>query len=555
MAQNETQQPAQQTTLGQQGHGLQPREWVPQRGLDLRSSLALMPADACTIAKNIRWNGTVWTTQKMGWTAVRPNAFGNGAILEQAIHYTTAGNQIYIHQAGNKVQSYDPIAMGTEQLRFTAGSLTAIPCMRSFSPNFFLYVNGVDQPQSWDGAAASFTPMSLWTAGLTLFGVNYTAPKIVELFNNRAAVAGMPQNPYALIITDFGNPNALTSPNPSGDPTFGGIYFVPSQLGPITSLKSLSVSLTSNEQILLIGCKNGFAFVTGTGGNNFTMVAVQSNKWGILSNRAWFVIDTTAYCLCTDGIRPFNGNAYLTNLVSSSLSFPVHPMIIGMSKDQGVQSFVQDNPGELEATFYFCSGSDINNRTALIMNYADINNGLIRFSTKQFPNGASLFSPACGIQFKDSFFAGGYDGILQQTYSGNKYNSVGIDWTMSSPMFAPPTPSQEAQARGYWITQQGDSVLYKARCFAHLVSADETQRLTRTLVHEKDVWFNTDGGTDLGGWVLGVDAFGGAQHNISPFFPPGGGRGQEIELSGNTEDGDINLVEIFSTLIGGGTRQ
>ena len=548
-------QPAQQTALGKEGKGLQPRFWVPQRGLYLRSSLPMMPEDGFTIAQNVRWNGTVWTTQKMGWEQVRESPFGNGAILEMAVHYNTAGDALYVHQAGSQVQSYDPEAGGTESLLFTALSGSAIPCMRSFSPNFFIYVNGVDQPQKWDGTGM-FTPLSVWTGGFLNAGVTYTAPKIVEVFNNRVAYARFPQNPYAIILSDFGNPDSITIPNPGNDPTFGGIFFVPSQLGPVNSLKSLQVSLTDNEQVLLVGCENGFAIITGVGATDFRMVPIQYSKWGILSNRVWFVIDNTAYCLCTDGIRPFSGNAYQTNLVSAALSFPVHPVVIGMSRSQAFQSFALDNSGELEAVFYFCSGSDINNRTALIMNYSDYASELIRFSMKVFPSGADTFlSPSCGIEYKGKFYCGGYDGKLQEVYNGNTFNSVGITYKVSSPLFSPPTPSQEASPRGYWIMQQGDTTKFRAKCFSHLTSADASQSLRRTQTGDQELSFNTDGETELGAWVLGVSPFGGATFNITPFYPAGGGKGQEIELSGNTEEGDLNLIGIFSTLIGGGTRQ
>ncbi|MBX9771931.1 MAG: hypothetical protein K2X29_11195 [Candidatus Obscuribacterales bacterium] len=558
MPENSYIQPAQQTALGKEGSGLQPRIWTPERGLYLRTSLPMMPDDGFTVAKNVRWNGITWTTQKMGWREVRSAPFGDGAILEMAIHFDTNGDSHYVHQAGSKVQTYDPIFGGSETVLFTAASATAIPCMRSFAPNFFIYVNGVDEPQSWDGLAGSFSPLSVWVGGFTNGSVTYTNPKICEPYNNRVAYANFPQDPYAIILSDFGNPDSITIPNPSNDPTFGGIFFVPSQLGPVRSLKYLQVSLTDNEQVLLVGCENGFAIITGVSATDFKMVAIQSGKWGILSNRNWFVIDNTAYCLCTDGIRPFNGNAYQTNLVSAALSFPVHPIITAMSRSAAAssQAFVLDNPAELEATFYFSSGADIRNRTALIMNYSDYNSGIIRFSTKLFPTTLNTFlSPSCGIEYKGNFYCGGYDGKLQKVYQGNTFNGIGIDYQLGSPIFAPPTPSQEASPRGYWIMQQGTTTRFKAKCYSHLTKADPSQSLKRSLTGEQELSFNTDGETILGAWVLGESPFGGPQYNITPFYPDGGGKGQEIEISGNTANGDINLIGIFSTLIGGGTRQ
>lgn len=547
-------QPAQQTSLAQQGHGLLPQMWTPQRGLILRSSLPMLPADAFSIAQNVRWNGIVWTTQKIGWQAVRTKTFGNGAIVEQAVHWTAAGAQLYVHQAGTQVQTYDPTTPLTpETTIFTAGGVS-IPCMRSFSPAYFIYVNGIDQPQFWTGTG-NFAPLTVWNSGISTGGVNYTAPSLVESFNNRIAYAGMSQNRMAVIISDFGNPNSVTIVNTGNVATNGGIYFVPSQLGPVTSLKSLQISLTSNQQVLMVGCQNGFAIISGLDSTSFTMVPVQSNKWGIPSNRAWFTIDTNAYTLCTDGIRPFSSNTYLTNLVSSCLSFPVHPLITGINTAQGSQIFCQDNPSELEANFYFSSSNDVYNRSGLVLNYGDINSGLVRFTTKNYPStgNAALLSPACGVYFKGNYYSGGFDGILQQQYNGNTFNGFGAPYQVGSPLFPASTPAQEASGRGFWIIQQGDTTLYTAQAFAHIMQ--QSGQLKRAKVGQQMISFNTGGNTTLGSWTLGAAQFGGPAYNISQFSAPGGAHAWEVVLNGNTANGDLNLVGIFSTLIGGGTRQ
>lgn len=543
-------QPAQQTALGKEGHGLLPRYWVPNRGLVKRSSLPMLPEDACTVAKNVRWNGLTWTTQKIGWSEVRASVFGNGAILEQAVHWNSAGEEIYIHQAGSLVQKYDPVLGGSETTLFTASSTTALPCMRSFSPNYFLYVNGVDVPKKWDGTTWASIPAFPVISG----GSIYATPKLVETFNNRPVYSAFPNNPYAVIIGNFNNPDAITIPKVLA--TDGGIYFVPSQLGPVTTIRAMQLSITSPEQILLIGCKNGFAFISGVDADSFQMVALQSNKWGMPSNRAWFTIDTTTYGLCSDGIRPFNSNLYLSNLVSSSLSFPVHPLITAINKARGEQIFCLDNSDELEVAFYYCTGGDIFNNSALIMGYSEIALELIRFSQKQFPSGGSTYSPACGIKFKDRYFSGGFDGKLQEQYTSNKFNDVGFDYEIGSPLFPAPTPAQEASIRGLCIVTEGDTTRFTVESSAWTPQAAGSQQLKKTVTANLDVEYNTDGTTALGTtFILGSATFGGSQYNISPLNPPGGGKAHQFKLKGNTDNGDLNLIGIFGTLIGGGTRQ
>ncbi len=550
-------QPAQQTSLGVQGHALQPKLWTPNRGLVLRSSLPMLPEDSCTVAQNVRWNGICWTTQGIGWSAVRATPFGNGPILEQAVHWTTTGAQLYVHQAGTMVQTYDPTTPTTSETTIFTASVQSLPCMRSFSPNFFLYVNGHDTPQVWTGSG-SMTPMSMWPITPS-GGPVYNQPSIVETFNNRAVYAGFPNDPYGVLISDFGNPNSCTLNNPSSNPLYGGIYDVPSQLGPVTSLKAVQMSLSSNQQLLFVGCQNGFAIITGTGFGSFSMVPVQYNKWGMLSNRAWFVIDGTAYGLCTDGIRPFPTNAYISNLISNVLTYPVHPIITGLGTLNGASAFCLDNPSQLEVVFYACSGSDSQNRTGLILNYGDLaSSGLIRFSTKVFPaipTGGTPYSPACGVLYKGNYYAGGWDGLLQQHYTSNLFNGVGINYLIGSPLFQAPTPAQEASSRGFWILSQGNTTQFNALCYGWVPQANGL-RLNRTLLLSTPVSFNTNGTTALGvNFTLGSATFGGIQYEITPVNPAGAARAWEFQMAGNTSQGDLNLIGVFNAGIAGGTRQ
>lgn len=554
-------QNAQQTSLGTQGHGMLPRIWMPERGLVLRSSLPNMPADACTVAQNVRWNGIAWTTQNIGWTQQRAPVFGNGPFQEMAIHGLTSGAQTFVAQAGTQVFAYDPtiLPLDTETLLFTASNQT-IPCMRSFSPNYFLYCNGVDYPQYWNGARVTNSFTTLGCFPFANGSVNYDRPNLVELYVGRAVWAGFPGNPYAIVFSNFLDPTTITINNVSNMPTYGGIYTVPSQLGPVTSLKSLQVSLTSTQQVLLVGCLNGFAIIQGTDATNFTLVVVQSGKWGIPSNRAWFVIDTTAFVMCTDGVRPISGNAYQSNLVSSCVTFPVHPIIKNWNwVGAGATTFCLDNPGELEATFYLSSGGDIINRTALILNYSDLANGLVRFSTKVFPSlpsGGTQMSPACGISYKSQYFCGGFDGILQKHYTNNTWNGTDIQYLMGSPLLQSATPAEEASMKGVYIMHQGDTTQFNASAYTYKPQSSGDQGMRRTLAFSEAISFSTAGTTGLGTtFALGSAAFGGAQYNLTPFYPDDGGRAWEIQLSGNTSNGDLNFVGLFAILLGGGTRQ
>lgn len=548
------QQPAQQSPLGQQGVSLLPGFWQPNRGLVLRSSEPALPKDSAEILNNLRWDGICWTTQKIGWTQQRAAVFNAGAqFLEMGVHCLANGSTQFIQQVGQQVQLYDPTQnIIPEQVLFTANSQN-IPCMRSFSPNYFVYTNGSNIPQKWDGTTwSAMAPWPVTPPG----GTTLNTPQFCESFNNRVVFAGFAADPFAILISDFGLPESFTlvgTPNA----TNGGLYHVPSQLGPITSLKMARMSQQSNQQILLIGCKFGFAFIAGLDSTSFTLVTASVGRWGIPSNRAWFQLDDNLYCLCSDGIRPFNANTTFSNLIASCLSFPVHPLITAFNRGQGAQAFVLDNPNELEATFYFCSGSDVQNRTALILNYADITNGLVRFSQKQFPpaiNGQAPTSPACANVYQGRFWAGGYDGKLQELYVSSLFGTTPAQHQIRSPLFEAPTPAQEASARGFWILTQGPSMTWTAQSIVWTAQANGLGiRPVNTFSQELSV--QNDGTTILGTWVLGVSYFGGPQYQITPFSPRGGGRAWQIDQSGNTGQSDFCFIGVFSTLTAGGTRQ
>lgn len=550
-------EPAQMTALGQQGRSMVPIQFYPDRGLILRSSLLRLAKDAARAMKNLRWNGIAWTTDKIGFKRHRATVFNGGAAFKElAYHYTGDGAPHFVQQVGKEVQSYDVLGnpnTTVESVLFTA-SQESIPCMRSFSSNQFLYVNGVDIPQIWDGAA-TWTAETGWP--ITVGSQTYNLPDLVETFNGRAVYAGFSTQPFDLVISEFNNPQGFNFVGTGlTDPNRAGIIHVPSKYGPVVTIRSFRISAATNQEILLIGCKRGFLFVGGTDATNFQTIQ-SSNRYGFVSNRAWMKLDDTAFALCTDGIRPFQGNINYSALESSALSYPIHPRITGMARGQAAQAFVIDNPDELEAVWYFPSGSDVHNRTGIRMNYQDISNGLVRFSDVSFPNETAdpetYHAPSCGLEFEGKYYCGGYNGYLQEHWNGNKYHQAGIDYQFGSPLLDPPTPAQTASVRGFWIECEGASQGFTARAWHWPEKAAGNVSRTKSQF-EKTFSSDADGDTIMGLWTIGVSAFGGAARQMFKFMPGGAGHGWELELYGNTANGDLSLVGFFATLIGGGTR-
>jgi hypothetical protein len=548
-------QPAQQSQLSKEAEGFFPVYTSPSQGLILRASEWNLPLTSAAALNNLRWDGIRWTTQNIGFVQQRSALFNSGAqFYEFGVHNMSDGTSRFIQQVGKQVQLYDPTTPGyVESVLFTA-TAASIPCMRSFSPNYFIYTNGVDHPQHWDGTTWSALSLFPVTQGSNTF--DYAT--YCESFNNRVAYAGFAGQPYAVLISDFGAPNSCTLTGTN--PVYGGIYFVPSELGPITSLRVIRLSQLSNQQALMVGCQKGLCFINGTDSTNFVMITA-TKRFGIPSNRCWFAIDDSTYALCTDGIRPFNANTTFSNLIAQANSFPVQPLLQSMSTNAALQAqaFVLDNPGQLEATFYYTSNSDVHNRVGLIMNYSSVYGGSMVFSQKQFPievagQPLSIYSPACGVAYKGAFYCGGFNGLLQTMYTSNMWNGVGIAWNYLSPMLQPGNPSLECSARGFWIQLDGLGAPFTAQAYVWRGMALD-QNISRNLTTTQTLSPTTNGTTILGSWVLGTGVFGGSQPQVVPFYPAGAGKAWQIALSGNTANGDAALIGIFGTLQQGGTRQ
>jgi len=552
-----TRQPAQQTAIGNEGFALVPGSTSPDRGLILRASLFNQPKDSARLLKNLRWSGTSWTTEDIGFVRQRETVFNAGAAFKEfGIHNLSTGSPRFIQQVGTEVQEYDPTLdpLDTETAIFTAASETT-PCMRSFSPNYFLYANGVDLPQKWNGT--TWAVLENWPV-TEPGGTILSLPKICEVFQYRGVYAGFANDPYGVLISNFGAPSTFTFGGVAA--TNGGYYQVPSQLGPVTAIRSFRTNMQDNEEVLLIGCQHGLVILTGNGALDYKFVPI-TTRFGILSQRSWMQLDDAVLVHCTDGIRQLQSNVYFSTLVKSALTYPIHPFMTNLNQSQTQQAFVVENPRTLEAHWYFNSGSDVHNRSCVYMNYADLqpDGSGTRFATREFPpesGGAETYqSPSCGITYSDRQWTGGYNGYLREEWVGNKFNTLGIDWKYGSPLFDPPTPAQEASGRGFYIICDGPSQAFTPQAFVWPgQSSDNNIRrvlMRPTLERTSDV----EGETALGAWILGTSAFGGSQWQIFPFYPQGAGRGWDVELGGNTQNGDFSFVGIFSTLIGGGTRQ
>lgn len=490
--------------------------------------------------------------------------FNSGAeFLGFGIHYTTAGTAILLMQVGDEVYDYDPTAEVVTEVEtsvFTAGSSSALPTMRSYSPGYFIYTNGFDQPKKWAGTG-SFATLQGDTGGglgnfpITIGGVSFSKPKFCEVFNNRLVLAKFDTLPFHFLMSEFDDPQGYDT---SGtNPARANLDTVPAMLGPIKGMKSFKLSNDTNEEVLLIGCENGFSVVTGIDADTYRQYVLTTN-YGLLSNYAFEQLDSDLLFFATDGIRSFSTLAQNANLLSSSLSYPIQDVIRDLSASSLDRIFSIHHPETLEVLFWFPRTGESHNRNAIVANYGlsssnDANKFTPAYSIKQTPPEGVARSPSCGIVYAKQVYCGGYDGHLQVHYEGNKYDTEIIQFQINSSLFTVNTPTQNSSARKFYFVCQGGDQEFTAAAYVYEFRKDGVMR--KKQVASRLLTSSTGGSTILGGWILGSGVFASRGTQFIEFTPPGSGHMWEIEARGNSSNASLNLVGVLSILIGGGTRQ
>ncbi|MBA3993396.1 MAG: hypothetical protein C0469_07700 [Cyanobacteria bacterium DS2.3.42] len=546
-------QPAQRSALSQGAKGFAPFFVSPDKGLVLTSGLLARPLDAAAELTNLHYNGIAWTSNGYGYGLHRADSFNSGAAFKEfGVHFVSDGSAKFLQQVGTKVQLYDPLdnpLTAVETNLFTATSET-YPTFRSFSPAFLIYTNGVDQPQKWNGVAASFSAVTGFP--LTVGSDVYTKPKFCETFQGRMVYAGFDGMPYHVLISQFDNPEGFTITGST--PSSAGIFKIPSQLGPIVSIKSAFLTTTSNEEILFVGCKKGIAIISGLDATSFRR-DIMTRKIGCINNRCWLQIDDQMWLFATDGIRPFSLNTGISNLLNATATYPLLKTITARNLTASDQPFVLDNPAKQEAVWYFPQSAEVRNRRGLIMNYSTLPE-FVRFSVKEYSiessAPASWYGPACGIEYEGKVLCGGYNGKLQKHYTGKLFNDIAPRHLYRSAAMQAPTPGQEMSAKDQQIICEGQGQKFLFSVFEY-TRIDGS--ITRRKVFSKLIESSASGQAILSQWILGFHALGGERHHRFRVSSPGHGNYFDFEISGEDPSTEIGLVGIFANFIAGGLKQ
>ncbi|MBS1586946.1 MAG: hypothetical protein JSS82_15530 [Bacteroidetes bacterium] len=541
--------PATQSELSQRGVSLKLDVLTPTKGL--ASSIADLLRDgqyAKTLNNLQMLKRGVWSTRGTGWSKHAATQHNSGAIILEIQPYTdSSATKKLLFRAGSVYYDYN---IGTQTATSIGTGFTAsdVPCIRVYGrptyagPINCFFADGVHELQKWTGtgsmAASSYYP-------LTLSGKTFTKPKFLEEFQGRQALAGFADNANTVLITNSGNYESATASTPQVD-TDGGWLDVPNVLGPITGLRTLR--LNTNDTVLIVGCENGVAMVTGTGAQTFQVKEI-TREFGIVSNRTFIQAQNDLYFLATDGVRSFatSSIAGLLNLRKTAL---VQDLTNRLNKTYQAKAFAYFYPSTLEAQFWYPIDANTSPQNALILNFNTRDpNSSEDFGTAPIFSTKDGISPACANVGNGVAYAGTTNGYIMVMYSGDTYDGSDINWTYTSPLMGSNTPAQSASNRKFLIMTEGGNQSFTATAFTLTSMSDGTTKLLQQ--DSRVLTANSASVTDLSTWSSGTTT---TYPKLIDFESRGSGRFWALKLSGGSGN-HIDLVGVQSILTVGGLRQ
>lgn len=542
--------PATMSELSQRGVSLKLDVITPTKGL--ASSIADLLRDgqyAKTLNNLQMLRRGVWSTRGTGWAKHANTQHNSGATILELQPYTdSSGTKKMLFRAGSIYYDYN-IGTQTATSIGTGFSATDVPCIRVYGrptyagPINVFFADGTHELQKWTGtgsmAASSYFP-------LTVGGRTFTKPKFLEEFQGRQAMAGFSTYSNSVLLTNASSYEAATISSPQAD-TDGGWLDVPNILGPITGLRTLR--LNTNDTILIVGCENGVAMVTGTGALTFQVKEI-TREFGIVSNRTWVQAQNDLYFLATDGVRSFSTSsiAGLLNLRKTAL---VQDVVNRLNKTYQAKSFAFFYPSTLEAQFWFPIDSDTTPQNAIIANFntrdpnaqEDFNTNPI-FSTK---NG---ISPACANVGAGTAYAGTTNGYIMTMYTGDTYDGSAINWQFVSALMGSNSPAQNGSNRKFVIMTEGGDQSFTATAYTLTTMSDNNTKWTQQ--DSRALTASGSSVTDVGTWATGTTT---TFPKLMDFDSRGSGRFWALKLAGSSTSNHIDLVGVQSILTVGGLRQ
>lgn len=545
--------PALQTELSQHGVSLKPEIMSASRGVFSNTSDLLRSPDYAKVINNLQMlKRGVWTTKGTGFTNESGATTGTSDVVHTIGHHSsiTYGEE-HVAFYGSKAKLCNS-ATGEISGSELATGLSTYGDTLSYNSTYFIYTGGTSashEPKMWDGnPAGTFATLTSWPP--TINAVSYTKPAYVERFAGRACFGRMSTRPYSVVLSKQDDPTGYTisSPVVATDP---GVFDVPSELGYITGLKTFRVAV--DEQVLVIGCQNGVAMITGSSATDFAL-KVLTREFGVRGDHTWIELGNDLLFLASDGVRRLSQLIGDSNLKTAALTQPIEDIM------QVANTFAlyrwpvaAHHPATKEVLFYM---SPLASGTSTLDKGVILNYNLPENDGSPFPAAFAISTKnglgvACIAEYNGVMLHGDPAGTyIMHDYTGDTYNGSGISWTFTSGLVGGNSPSQSASAKKFVILTDGGRQKFTAKAYTYEQLGNGITQLTLRETRSIDV--SGASATDLATWATSTTT---SYPKFIDFGPKGSGRYWLISLSGTATTDGIDLVGIQSILTVGGLKQ
>jgi len=161
----------------------------------------------------------------------------------------------------------------------------------------------------------------------------------------------------------------------------------------------------------------------------------------------------------------------------------------------------------------------------------------------------------CSINYHDAIYMGGDDGLLQTHYSGDKYDTTPIRYTLLLSLMSLGNPQQKTSVRNISVITDGTAQKFQITCYYLTRFASGAYRRQLAEPGQKYLTSPDVASTILGKWVLGLSAFPSDFVKILDYHPRGNGTFWQVQITSAASDDALDFVGIAYTLSGGSLQR
>lgn len=467
-----------------------------------QTEFAVPTANANPLWITLGSDARLWFTENAG-NKIGAMVASSGVITEyiiptsgsqpQQITSASDGNLYFVESAGNNIGRIT-----------TAGTITEYAIDINNAEPFGI-VDGPDQSLWFTLNGVSevgnflYGGSGTWPGVFQLTKKTYSKPQFCCYFNNRMAYFGFAPGSNAaldVLISNQGLAGSFTTNVPIL--ATDAVSFTIPGLGLPTGMAAFRLTNTNNQEVLILGFQRGIAVVMGNGVTSDASTYnadILTYEFGLMSNRTFAQIQNDIHFLSTNGWRSFSNLTINANLLNAALTYEMQDVIAsittlpitGSNILYNAQAFAVHHRATLEVQFWFPTTADAvsssyQNQHAIIMNYNTLNPVPQQITPIFSQKGGTAI--ACGIEFQGVFYGGGYDGHLQQHYSGNTYNGVAIQGSITLCLISAPNVQQSMELRqGQVVTEGVNAQKFNMQAYFY-TKQQSTGSLLRTLSPE-----------------------------------------------------------------------